>query len=243
VESLQTKRKTRICIGNDCLFFSKNVDEENSIDSDSKVYSILNYGAELESFKQNQVFQYEKNVLFEGISWKKNSRVVRISTENFMQEILKIAENIHKKKPQRSIFEKLNWIKINKESAALPKFQSNLKQTEKIIDLYTHYVGHTLHDIHECLATPFKQEKEYLTLMKKNWVILEDTDNYDDLYQNNGITKGVFFSVYNNLDGMESVKKIISKLKSENIKFRCKISYFMMSMVVNIYAESEGSNY
>lgn len=233
----ENKVYKNICIGNDCLFFSKNEDEENSIDSDSKVYSILNYGAELESFKQNQVFQYEKNVSFENITWKKNSVVVRISTENFMQEILKIAENIHKKKPHRSIFEKLNWIKINKESTTLPKFQSTLKQTEKIIDLYANYVEHTLHEIHECLATPFKQEKEYLALMKKNWNILEDIENYDNLYQKNGITKGVFFALYNDIDGMESLKKIISKLKSEDIKFKLKISYFMMSMIVNIYAE------
>jgi len=168
-----------ICLGNDCLFFTK---------LESTGSQLLNYGAKLSLFKEGKVkLFHEKSQEGEDAP-----AALQISTSEFIRQMINVERYINKKSTQVPFFIREHWIDISSKQR-IKSWQRILRGVEDIASKYEKYLA-SLPMHRRCLCTPQRKENEYLSLMEQHWGIITERQQQEEQDKENGILMSILSS-------------------------------------------------
>jgi len=197
-----------ICLGNDCLFFTKTNSGSN-----------INYGAKLSLFK-------EGNVVFHNPGYIDGAIALQIPTLSFINEMDTLNRFLNKKSTKTPTLVESKWIDLS-TPLSFSSWKKALRDIDIVKEKYQRYVSKlAMH--RRCLATPQRQEEEYLHLIQKNWKIMKEQADCDKDTQ----CRGIFVSV---LFNDSSTEQRLTDFIHEQGNFRiASVRPFMHSKIFNI---------
>lgn len=225
-----------ICLGNDSVFFT----------CPSSSCRNLKYGIGLGLFKNSDVqkLDTEKLLCENNHNNDKPIRAFRISTLDFIDEMVRIADYLHGSCTRVPFFIQQKFIPLDivkrekgSDFCNFEEWNGALKRSRDIRSVFFNYIS-KLPMIRRCLATPQKKEEELLDMMCSNWKILGEANNKESC------CSGFYVAV-----GDEDTKQIIAHYIREILQRRPTLNIsvqshpFMKSDVLNIRASSARNMY
>jgi hypothetical protein len=242
---LENSVYTRVYLGNDCMFFTKEPGK-----------SIPQYGASLETISKC-VYTYP------NIPTTTESQIeafaFKIAIEDLLKELIQVSKqyNYQNKsifsfnRSSNPLFTELTRSKDqNADDTALslwsgcldlPKPAELMKLLNKAQDILTQYseVDKSLPFTRRCLCTPTKSETEYENLMN-SWAILGE--EYLPPHGSNGTTcKGLYFSVMNNSESDSIMRELLLSKSSGPQSYNITSHPFMHSIIFNYVSNDNGN--